>query len=147
MIKEIAENWYFIPILMVAVYLYAWLLNYALFRPVMKVLDERESRTRDAAAELGSSRDSLKARLEEYEAAVLEAHREGNRVKEAAREKAEAERRKKLDELKVTLSAEKNSRLKELEKETRNVRKELASRIPAFANEVAERLLGREVAS
>lgn len=147
MIKEIVDNWYFILILIVAIYVYAWLLDRFLFRPVMKVLDERESRSKDATAQLGAYRDSLKKRLEEYETAVLEAHRKGARIKEAARSKADADRRGQLDELKASVSVEKEGKLNKLEDEAGVVREDLASQMPAFAHKVAERLIGREVAS
>ena len=147
MIEEIVKNWNYIPILMAAIFLYAWLLNIVLFRPILKVLDERESRSRDAASELTNSKDSLRVRLEEYENAVLEAHRKGTKIKESARKEADRERREKLDEVSSGIKADKDLKLKELSEEEEKVKTELTAQMPAFALDMAKSILGREVAS
>ena len=71
MLEEIVKNLWHIPILMAMILVYGFLLNRVLFRPVLRVLDDRKGRIREAGALSEQSRESLKQRFADYEQAVL----------------------------------------------------------------------------
>ncbi len=146
MIKEIVLNWWHIPVLMVAIFVYAWLLNRWFFQPVLRVLDERKRLEVDAAELSVHSRDELKVRMEEYEDAVLEAHRRGAKIKEAARSQANQLRSSILGGIKGEIAASLKEEGAKLERNVEEVKTELDNAIPAFARTLAERVLGRDVA-
>jgi F0F1-type ATP synthase membrane subunit b/b' len=145
-LEEIAKNAWHIPILMALILVYGFLLNRVLFRPVQSVLDERKGRIREAGALSEQSRASLKQRFEEYEQAVLEAHRRGTHIKEIARGQAYDYRSKVLAEVKAEMDGE----IKETEAELRAsmavIKRELDETTPDLVKLMATKILGREVA-
>lgn len=146
MLEEIVKNAWHIPILMAMILVYGFLLNRVLFRPVMAVLDERKKRIRDADSLSEESKETLKRRFQEYELAILEAHRRATQVKEAARSEAYEYRSKVLAEVKGEMDGELRAAEADLKSGTEKVRRELAATVPELARMMAEKVLGREVA-
>ena len=143
--EEIIKNAWHIPILMVMIFIYGFLLNRVFFRPVQQVL-ERKRRVREAGDLSGQSRDALKSKYQEYELAILEAHRKATHIKEQARSEAYDYRNKVLAEVKAEADAELRKAEEALKSNTAEVRKELKAVAPDFARQMAAKILGREVA-
>lgn len=146
MLEEIAKNAWHIPILMALILVYGFLLNRVLFRPVQRVLDERRGRIREAGTLSEQSRASLKQRFEEYEQAVLEAHRRGTHIKEAARGQAYDYRSKVLAEVKAEMDGEIRKTESELRASMAVIKRELDETTPDLVKLMATKILGREVA-
>ena len=146
MLEEIAKNAWHIPILMALILVYGFLLNRVLFRPVQRVLDERRGRIREAGTLSEQSRVSLKQRFEEYEQAVLEAHRRGTHIKEAARGQAYDYRSKVLAEVKAEMDGEIRKTESELRASMAVIKRELDETTPDLVKLMATKILGREVA-
>jgi F-type H+-transporting ATPase subunit b len=146
LLEEIMKNAWHIPILMAMILVYGFLLNRVLFKPVLAVLDERKKRVREADDLSQQSKETLKSRFQEYELAILEAHRRATQVKEAARAEAYEYRNKVLSEVKAEMEGELRSAESELHASTETVRRELAATVPDLARRMAEKVLGREVA-
>ncbi len=146
MLEEIAKNAWHIPILMALILVYGFLLNLVLFRPVQRVLDERRGRIREAGTLSEQSRASLKQRFEEYEQAVLEAHRRGTHIKEAARGQAYDYRSKVLAEVKAEMDGEIKKTEAELSASMAVIKRELDATTPDLVKLMATKILGREVA-
>lgn len=146
MLEEIAKNAWHIPILMALILVYGFLLNRVLFRPVQSVLDERKGRIREAGTLSEQSRASLKQRFEEYEQAVLEAHRRGTHVKEAARGQAYEYRSNILAEMKAEMDGEIKKTEAELRASMAVIKRELDETTPDLVKLMATKILGREVA-
>jgi F-type H+-transporting ATPase subunit b len=145
-LEEIAKNAWHIPILMALILVYGFLLNRVLFRPVQRVLDERRGRIREAGTLSEQSRASLKQRFEEYEQAVLEAHRRGTHIKEAARGQAYDYRSKVLAEVKAEMDGEIKKTEAELGASMTVIKRELDETTPDLVKLMATKILGREVA-
>jgi F-type H+-transporting ATPase subunit b len=145
-LEEIAKNAWHIPILMALILVYGFLLNRVLFRPVQRVLDERRGRIREAGTLSEQSRASLKQRFEEYEQAVLEAHRRGTHIKEAARGQAYDYRSKVLAEVKAEMDGEIRKTESELRASMAVIKRELDETTPDLVKLMATKILGREVA-
>ena len=146
MLEEIVKNAWHIPILMAMILVYGFLLNRVFFRPVMAVLEERQKRIREADSLSEQSKETLKSRFQEYELAILEAHRRATQVKEAARGEAYEYRNKVLSEVKAEMDGELRAAESDLKSGTEKVRRELAATVPELARMMAEKVLGREVA-
>ena len=146
MLEEIAKNAWHIPILMALILVYGFLLNRVLFRPIQRVLDERRGRIREAGTLSEQSRASLKQRFEEYEQAVLEAHRRGTHIKEAARGQAYDYRSKVLAEVKAEMDGEIKKTEAELSASMAVIKRELDATTPDLVKLMATKILGREVA-
>lgn len=145
MLEEIAKNAWHIPILMALILVYGFFLNRVLFRPVQRVLDERKGRIREAGTLSEQSRASLKQRFDEYEQAVLEAHRRGTHIKEAARGQAYDYRSKVLAEVKAEMDGEIRKTEAELRASMAVIKRELDETTPDLVKLMATKILGREV--
>jgi len=145
-LEEIAKNAWHIPILMALILVYGLLLNRVLFRPVQKVLDERRNRIREAGTLSEQSRSALKGRFEEYEQAVLEAHRRGTHIKEAARSEANEYRSKVLGEVKAEMDGEIKKTESVLQESMEGIKRELDAATPDLVRLMATKILGHEVA-
>jgi len=145
MLEEIAKNAWHIPVIMAMILVYGFLLNRALFRPVQNVLDERKGRIVEAGTLSGQSRDALKQRFQEYEEAVLEAHRKGTHIKEDARNQGLEYRAKVLGEVKSEMDGEIRATESKLRASMDDIRRELDAATPDLVQEMAFKILGRKV--
>jgi F-type H+-transporting ATPase subunit b len=146
LVNKFFEIWWHIPVIMAMVFVYAFLLDRALFRPVQRVLRERKDRIQESDRLSQRSRDELKSRFNDYEQAVLEAHRKGTHVKEEARTRAYEYRNKVLSEVKAEMDAEMAKADGALKGDVASVKGDLEGQMPAFARMMASKVLGREVA-
>lgn len=146
MLEEIAKNAWHIPILMAMILVYGFLLNRVLFRPVQRVLGERQGRIREAGTLSEQSRAALKQRFEEYEQGVLEAHRRGTHIKEAARNQANQYRSKVLGEVKAEMDGEIKKTEAVLQESMTGIKRELDAATPDLVRLMTAKILGREVA-
>jgi F0F1-type ATP synthase membrane subunit b/b' len=144
-LEQIINNWWHIPILMAMMLVYGWLLNKVFFRPIQTVMAERKKRIRESAMLSESSKESLKSRLQEYEQAVLEAHRRGTHIKEEARNKAYEYRSGVLGEVRSEIEGELRKSEDSLRKNVSDVKASLEKEVPSFARSIAKKILGREV--
>ncbi len=145
MLEEIAKNLWHVPVIMALVLVYGFLLNRVLFRPVQRVLEERDQRIREAGTLSEQSRESLKRRFAEYEQAVLEAHRRGTHIKENARNQGNEYRSKVLGEVKAEMDGEIKKTEASLKAGMDGIRKELDGTTPDLVKLMASKVLGREV--
>jgi len=147
LIGQVVQNWWHIPVLMVLVLVYGFLLNRVLFRPVTKVLESRKNAVQEASGLSAHSRDELQRRFAEYERVVLDARRRATQVKEAAREEAYRYRAGLLDAVRGEVSAEVKARQADLARGRDAARAELRERTHALAGAMASKVLGREVSA
>ncbi len=145
MLEEIAKNAWHMPILMVMVLVYGILLNLVLFSPMRRVLTERKRRVKDSEDLSAQSRDALKSRYQDYEIAILEAHRRATHVKEEARNEANQYRSQILADVRAEMDKELSAAQDRLSANVAGVRDELKASAPALAAQLASKVLGREV--
>lgn len=130
-----------IIIILVMVYI----LNATLFKPINRILEERERRTRGRSGEAKSIIQQVDEKLASYERAMREARSEGYRLMEQERAEAMRERQVKVDAVR-----EEVSRLVEEEKsvthaQVEEARATLMRDTGAIATEISSHILHRPV--
>src|ERR1044072_5487142 len=125
--------------------LMVFVLNNTLFKPINRILEERERRTRGRS---GEARDILQ-RVEEattnYERSLREARAEGYRLMEQERAEAMSERQAKLNALReeVTHTVEEEKQL--IRNQAEEARQTLAADARSIAAEIGSQILHRPV--
>lgn len=120
-----------------------FLLNRILFRPMVRLLDERRERTEGRKKKAVETESQAQAIWDDYQKKIHDAKAEADRVRAQVVRKAEAEREKLLEG--AAASAEKTvtqvrARVRAEAEDARKALREEAERLGAAA---AERILGR----
>lgn len=135
----------FLHIIIILVMVYV--LNATLFKPINRVLEERERRTRGRSGEAKGIIQQVDEKLASYERSLREARSEGYRLMEQERAEAMRER-----QLKVEVVREEVSRMAEEEKrviraQAEDARATLVRDAGAIATEISSHILHRPVSS
>jgi F-type H+-transporting ATPase subunit b len=122
-----------------------FVLNATLFKPINRILEERERRTRGRSGEAKGIIQQVEEKLASYERSLREARSEGYRLMEQERAEAMSER-----QLKVDTVREEVSRLVEEEKsvvhaQVEEVRATLMRDAGTIATEISAHILHRPV--
>ena len=132
-------------VILVLFLFFIFVLNRILFRPIGRVLDEREARTVGATAEARASARRYEARLADYEAAIRQARAEGFRTQEQSRAAALDERRRLLDEAKSQASGEIDRAKTDIARQAAEARGALEADARRMAESISRTVLGRTV--
>ena len=122
-----------------------WILNRLIFRPFLKVVEEREERTRGArsqADDLAVKSEDLKGK---YESGVSEATSQGVSYKEAQIRAGQTNGEKIVGEARMKNSDHIGSARRELQASVDEARKELAQVSINLSKEMTEKILGRTI--
>ena len=121
--------------------------NYLLFKPINRILDERKRTTEAARQELADGQATQAKRFEEIEVRLREARREAFEVREAA-QRAGRERR---DELLAAAREEAQKIVEEARAEIasdlESGKRDLEAEAERLSKMIADRLLGRPVSA
>jgi len=117
-------------------------LDRLLFRPLTKVLKEREDVTIGAMVRAREQIAAAEAKSQQYEAALQGARQEIFRLREAARGEANAERERMLKEARAESESRLRKALATLAAEVETAKHELRKSTEALALEIAETVLG-----
>ena len=133
-------------LLQVVVLLLLWaILNKILFKPFLRLVEEREKRTeglKAAAAALTAEAERLRA---DYESAIRQANDEGAAAKEALLNEARRTREQLLGESRAQAAARIAAAREEIKKELQQGREEALREAETIARQMAEKVLGRKV--
>jgi F-type H+-transporting ATPase subunit b len=122
-----------------------FILNRILFRPVGRVLDERQTLTEGATNEARAARRTYDARLAEYEANIRQARAESYKRSEQERAAAVEERRHLIDEAKLHAHEQIEQAKREIEQQVVHARAALESESRQIAERISRTVLGRTV--
>lgn len=125
--------------------IFVFVLNRILFRPIGRVLDERETLTVGAANEARAARRRYETKLAEYEAAIRQARSECYRQSEQERAAALDERRRLIEEAKQHTHEEIGLARQEIERQVAAARAALESESRQIAERISRTVLGRTV--
>jgi F-type H+-transporting ATPase subunit b len=131
----------FLILLMVAV------LNATLFKPINKILAERDATTRGRFSEAQSVIQSVKEKMEEYEAALRNARAEGYALAEQERLNSLKEREQQMLKLRAEMSSWLATEKQKLANETRRAQEQLEVESRELGEQIASRIIGRQVSS
>lgn len=124
---------------------FVFVLNRILFRPIGRVLDERQTRTEGAANEARASRRRYESRLAEYEASIRQARAEAYRLSEQQRAAALDQRRKLIEAAKQQANEEIAHARSEIQGQVERARVALESEASLIAERISRTVLGRTV--
>lgn len=122
-----------------------FVLNRILFRPIGRVLDERQTLTEGAANEARAARRSYESRLADYEATIRQARAESYKRSEQERAVAVAERRHLIDQAKLAAHEQIERAKQEIEHQVVQARAALESESRQIAERISRTVLGRTV--
>jgi F-type H+-transporting ATPase subunit b len=125
--------------------IFVFVLNRILFRPIGRVLDERQTRTEGAVNEARAARRRYEAKLTEYEATIRQARAEGYRRSEQERAGALEERRKLIEAAKQNTNEQITHARSEIQEQVTRARTALASESRQIADRISRTVLGRTV--
>jgi len=131
----------------IILFLVLWfLLNKLLFRPYLRLLEERERRTEGVKHETATLEDEGERLRAQYEERIAQAEQAGSMAKEGILREAREQRQEVLDQAREeaarTLEEVRQEVLAQIQKE----RELAASEGAAIAQEMANKILGRRVA-
>jgi F-type H+-transporting ATPase subunit b len=130
----------------IVVLLLLWaILNKILFKPFLRLVEEREKRTeglKAAAAALTAEAERLRA---DYESAIRQANDEGAAAKDALLEEARRTREQLLAESRAQAAERIAAVREEIKKEMEQGRAQALKEAEEIARQMAEKVLGRKV--
>lgn len=121
------------------------LLNATLLRPISRILEDRERRTKGRFAEAESIFASVTEKLQQYESRLREARAEGYALLEGQRAAASREREHKVAQVKLELGSWLQDEKQKLAKDAEQIRGKLAKDADTIATEIARQILHRNV--
>jgi F-type H+-transporting ATPase subunit b len=125
--------------------IFVFVLNQILFKPIGKVLDERESLTEGAAAESRAAARQYQSRLNHYEDTIRRARAEIYHKLEQRRKVALEERGKVIEEARSQAEAEIAKARQEVAAQTAQARTALEQESRQIAEQISRTVLGRAV--
>lgn len=132
-------------LIMVCFWVTLWIVHRFLVIPVGAVLEERRSRVDGAEKEWAAKHEEYLSATRRLETEIEDAAREGAKVREDYRQRAQAARQQRLDSARTDAEKRLDEALTTLEAESDAARAELRAKAKELSALFAQRLLGREV--
>ena len=124
-----------------------WILNKTLYKPINRILEAREKRTRGRMSEAQEILTDVSGKVSNYERQLRQARAEGYALAEQERTAAMQERQGKLNEMRQQLSESVAQEKQTIQTQVEEARVTLESESRRIAQEIGERVLDRPVGS
>jgi F-type H+-transporting ATPase subunit b len=125
---------------------FIWIMNVLLFRPTLKVLEEREQRIDGARSRAAQLEAGVEGAIERHTARVREARGAGEKGRAQLVQEALVEEERIASEGRAQ-AAETSARIREtIGREAASARVELEAQARQFASLITEQILGRKIA-
>lgn len=121
------------------------LLNVTLLKPINRILEERDRRTKGRSTEALSALEQMSAKLREYESRTREARARGYALMEEERSAASREREQKILEVKAEVVTWLDDEKSALQKQQEQAKVTLGAAAQARAKEISGQILGRTI--
>jgi len=122
-----------------------WILNKTLYKPINRILEAREKRTRGRMSEAQEILTDVSEKVSNYERQLRQARAEGYALAEQERTAAMQERQGKLNEMRQQLSESIAQEKQTIQTQVEEARGTLDSESLRIAREIGERVLNRPV--
>jgi len=142
-IQLVPDGTLFLHVLIILVMVYV--LNATLFRPINRILEAREKRTRGRLTEAQEILSNVSEKLAEYERALRAARTEAYALSERDRAVAMQERQKAIDEMRAQLAASTAAEKESIKRQADAARTTLEADARRIAGEISSRVLGRTI--
>ncbi|MGQ0760450.1 MAG: ATP synthase F0 subunit B [Acidobacteriota bacterium] len=120
-----------------------WILNKTLYKPINRILEAREKRTRGRMSEAQEILTDVGEKVSNYERQLRQARAEGYALAEQERTAAMQERQGKLNEMRQQLSESITQEKQTIQTQVEEARVTLDSESLRIAREIGERVLNR----
>ena len=120
-------------------------LNVTLLRPINRILEEREQRTKGRLSEAQATLAAAHERLREYERRLRDARAEGYTLMEGERAVRDEERRRKVAEVKAEIAQVLSDEKQRLSIEGEEAKRELAAGAGTAALAIGRQILRRPI--
>ena len=144
-IQLVPDGTLFLHIAIILVMVYV--LNATLFKPINRILEERERRTQGRSGEAGNILRDVEEKMTRYERTLREARAEGYRLMEQERATAMRERQIKLDAVREEIDRSITEQKEALNSQVETARATLLSESLTIAAEIGAHILHRPVSS
>ena len=121
------------------------LLNVILYKPVRKLLLQREAKISGLQEDIGRFEKNAQQLLDDYDTKLAVARKKGASEKETIKNEGRTEEQRLLSESTKEAEAKKDELLKQVSAEFEAAKKELQAKSEVFAADIAQKLLGRAV--
>ena len=122
-----------------------WILNKTLYKPINRILEAREKRTRGRMSEAQEILTDVSEKVSNYERQLRQARAEGYAMSEQERTLAMQERQQKINEMRQQLSESIAQEKQTIQTQVEEARVTLESESRRIAREIGERVLDRPV--
>jgi F-type H+-transporting ATPase subunit b len=140
-IQLVPDGTLFLHVLIILVMVYV--LNRTMFRPINRILEAREKRTRGRLTEAEEIMANVGEKLTEYERALRAARTEAYALSEHERAAAMQDRQKELDAMRAQLAASIAAEKKDIQAQAEAARVTLEADARRIAVEIGSRVLSR----
>jgi F-type H+-transporting ATPase subunit b len=120
-------------------------LNYLLYRPMLKVMDDRKGVVDGAARDAAKAEENMNTLSADYDNALQEARKDAKAAFNKAHEEALLQEKEILTEAQSKVEKVLDRQMGELEKNVDAARNELKSAVTALSHEVSSKILGRSL--
>jgi F-type H+-transporting ATPase subunit b len=124
-----------------------WILNATLYKPINRILEAREKRTRGRMSEAQEILTDVSEKVSNYERQLRQARAEGYALSEQERTLAMQERQRKINEMRQQLSESIAQEKQTIQTQVEEARVTLESESRRIAREISEHVLDRPVGS
>ena len=131
----------------IIILLMVWILNKTLYKPINRILEAREKRTRGRMSEAQEILTDVGEKVSNYERQLRQARAEGYALAEQERTAAMQERQGKLNEMRQQLSESLAQEKRTIQTQVEEARVTLDSESRRIAREISERVLDRPVST
>jgi F-type H+-transporting ATPase subunit b len=122
-----------------------YVLNATLFKPINKILESREKRTRGRLSEAQEVMKSVKEKLGEYEGSLRQARSEAYALAESQRAEAMMERQRRVNEMRNELAQSIATEKEAIQQQATEARASLEVESRLIARDITSRVLNRSV--
>lgn len=120
-------------------------LNFLLYRPIRKILQERRQKVKGYEAAIEGSGRSLQEKEDAFAKAVKDARAQGLKQKEGLVGQAEEEERRMIESINAKAQSELSEIRAKIAGDAESARRSLQGQIEGFANDIVKKILGRTV--
>ena len=122
-----------------------FVLNILLYRPIRRILKERRDKFKGMESAIQHADQTVQEKEAAFAKSIKDARARGLKEKEGLVQQAEAEERRLIDSISAKAQVDLEEIRKEIKADAERVRQSLQQDVGRFANEIAQKILGRAV--
>lgn len=121
------------------------ILNFLLYRPVLKIIDKRNQKIEESQEKVRSLDETIERKMDEYEAKIRQARAEAALQRDSIKDEGTEQGKEIIGQVREEISKKLGEFKVQLQKETDEARESLREQTRMIANEISEKVLGRGV--